>query len=157
MTHKKGSRAWGCCYFILSVTALKICVCSDLCAVNRAPLYLYALCELCPSVIPRIKNTIPYAQTRINIWECVKWNWKWNDLDQKLITKHLAQIYLFRLSVRTTATGVQTGPTEPVNGRLIQIYSGTRDEQESGISIFVFVSIRGQSLLEDVLKNVIFS
>lgn len=58
------------------------------------------------------------------------------------------------MPVRTTARGVQAGLTEPVIGRLIQIYSETRDEQESGLSVFVFVSIRRQSLLEDVLERV---
>ena len=37
--------------------------------------------------------SIRYAQTRLNIWGRVKWNWKLNDLDQMLIMRHIAQIY----------------------------------------------------------------
>lgn len=79
-------------------------------------------------------------------------------MDQKLIKKHLAQIYLFRLCLfARQQEGFKPVQAEPVKGRLIQIYSETRDEQESGLSVIVFVSIRRQSLLEDVLKHVVFS
>lgn len=61
------------------------------------------------------------------------------------------------MPAHTTATGVHTGLSEPGDGRLKQIYCETRDEQESDLSVFVFVWIRSQSLLEDLLKNVVFS
>ena len=102
---------------------------------------------------PLIKNTIPYAQTRINIWACVKWNGKWNDWDQKLIMRHLAQIYLFRLLLLRR---------DHEKFKPILSFAGNRRQRyilwwvkprKCFLLNCVFLSIRGQTLLENAIKN----
>lgn len=68
-----------------------------------------------------IRNTIPHAQARINIWECEKWNWKWNERDQKLIKKkHRAQICFFRLSWNLHRSGKNSRPEHNPPGNYSQ-------------------------------------